>query len=739
MKNRHEKKNKGIIKYLLIVFAIIALTILMMPGIFGSLKLGLDLQGGFEVLYKVSSLKDGEELTDDMLNNTYKNLLKRIDIFGVAEPVISIEGNDRIRVQLAGVTDQESARKQLSKPAVLTFRDSKDNLLMTSDVLTGKGASVGQDNRGLPAVALSISKKDEFYRVTSKVSKTDDKLMVIWLDYDEATDSFEKEKNLCGTPGSRCLSAATVKEAFSSDVIIQGNFTTDEVKELVDFINSGNLPTKLEEISSKTVTASFGESSLDKTMIAGIVGFVLVALFMIVLYRFAGFISAVGLLIYTVISFGIFWLVGGVLTLPGIAAMLLGVGMAVDANVLNFARIKDELRNGSSLEAAFKKGNTNSIKTIIDANVTTFLVALILFIFGESSVKGFATMLMISIFVTMIVMVVITRLILRRFVETGYLDNKIGLFIGKPKEKKKSFDFIKKGNIFLIIAVMFIAVGIGSLFIKGLNLGVEFKGGTSINIDAKLTKEQVEEELKDYHISSIDMNYPITVKITDELVESEIDKVKSNFEAKYQASTDINSVSNIVQIELIKNAIYSLILAILGIIIYISFRFKFSFGISSILALAHDVFIIIALFSLMNLEVSTIFIAAILSIIGYSINNTIVVFDRIRENIGKKQIKTYDEMKDIVNDSIHGTITRSIITSITTMIPVVCLIVLGSKEILNFNIALLIGLIAGTYSSALLAGKIWIMLEKKNIGKPAKKKWYEDDGPKEKQIKGINS
>lgn len=746
-------KQHGMLKYSLIMVIITALALFMIPGIFNSLKYGLDLQGGFEVLYQVSSLNEDEELDEAMLNNTHKNLLRRIDTLGVSEPVITIEGNDRIRVQLAGVTDQDEAREVLAKPAVLTFRDSKNNLLMTSDVLTSKGASEGQSNNGMPAVALSISKKDEFYRVTKKISETEDQLIVIWLDYEDNLSltsrtinnhkAYGYEENgkfiECGSSSSRCLSAATVSEGFSSDVIIQGSFTKDEVKQLVDFINSGNLPTKLEEISSKTVAASFGEKSLEKTYTAGIIGIALVALLMILLYRFAGLISAIGLLIYTIITFGIFWLVGGVLTLQGIAAMLLGIGMAVDANVLSFSRIKDELKKGSSLEGAFKKGNTNSIKTIIDANVTTLLVAIILFIFGESSTKGFATMLIISIFVTMIVMVVITRLILRRFVETGFFDNKINAFIGKPKKNKRKINYVKNGAKFLLISTICLVAGISSLFINGLNLGVDFNGGTSITINADLTKNEIKKELKDYTINSIDMNAPISVKIEEKLTKDEITEMQNHFETAYKASTDINVVSNIVQVELIKNAIYSVILAILGMIIYISIRFRFNFGVSSILCLAHDVFIIIALFSLLKLEVSTIFIAAILSIIGYSINNTIVIFDRIRENLHNNQIKAEEELINVVNNSISETMYRSIITSITTMLPVICLIIFGSKEILNFNIALLIGLIAGTYSSILLAGIIWIKLDKKNIGKKRIKKWYEDDTKSEKLIKGINA
>ena len=220
-------------------------------------------------------------------------------------------------------------------------------------------------------------------------------MIVIWLDFEEGKDSYKQEKDKCGTSGSRCLSAAMVSQGFASDVIIQGNFTLKEVENLVDLINSGSLPTKLEEISSKTVNASFGVDSLNKTVIAGIVGISLIMLFMVSLYKFAGFIASVGLFIYAFLTFLTFWLVGGVLTLPGIAALVIGIGMAVDSTVITFARIKDELKENYPLKDAFVKGNKQSFTSILDSNLTTLLAGIILFIFGESSVKGFATMLIL--------------------------------------------------------------------------------------------------------------------------------------------------------------------------------------------------------------------------------------------------------------------------------------------------------------------------------------------------------
>lgn len=739
-----KNNKKGLFKSLAFIIVLIALSILIIPNILRNLKFGLDLKGGFEVLYQVDSI-DGSKLTSDMMTSTYKSLLKRIDILGVSEPVITIEGDNKIRVQLAGITNQDEARKILSSAATLTFRDTSDNLLMTSDVLTGGGASIGQDSKGGPAVSLSIKDKDKFYKVTKKVSQQKENTIVIWLDYEEGVDSYASEKANCGNENSRCLSAATVSEGFASDVIIQGRFTEEEVETLVDLINSGSLPTKLTEISSKTVVASFGEDSLNKTFKASVIGFITVILIMIALYRFAGFISSVGLLIYTILTLAIFWLVGGVLTLPGIAAMLLGVGMAVDANVINFERIKDEMSRGLSFESAFKKGNKNSIITIVDANLTTFIVALILFLFGESTVKGFATMLMISVVVTMVVIVFFTRFLLKMFVNTGFFNNKAKLFIGRVVEQKGKIDFIKLGKRLLIVTLVLLVIGIISLSTNKLNLGVDFKGGTSINIKSEETLK-----MKDIENSLTKLGYEIDtkeviddnnlyVKITEPLEQNEILNLQDKFEEEYQASSDIDVVSTEVKKELIKNAIISVLLSSLAIVLYISFRFKFNYGISAIVALIHDVLLIFVVFSLAKLEVQTIFIAALLSIIGYSINDTIVIFDRIREEKEKKKIKTKEDLNEIFNNSLNQMIKRSIITSLTTLVTVVSLILFGSNEIFNFNIALLIGLLAGTYSSIFIAGQLWLYMEYKNIGKPKKKKWYEEKEVEEKTIKGINA
>ena len=288
------KEIKKLIFGIITCIGVITACIFSFSPLLKNINYGLDLQGGFEVLYEISPLDGKKKLDSDMLYNTYQSLLRRIDILGVSEPEITIEGENRIRVKLAGVTNKEEAREILASTASLTFRDTSNHLLMTSEVLGGK-AKVSQDKYGKPAVSLSIKDKDKFYDVTSKISKMDNNIIVIWLDYDEETDSYSTEKENCGSLGnSHCLSAASVDQGFSSDVIISGSFTKEEASSLVELINSGALPTKLEEISSRTVEASFGSASLDKTLFAGMIGICLVIAIMIIVYHFSGFIAGIG-------------------------------------------------------------------------------------------------------------------------------------------------------------------------------------------------------------------------------------------------------------------------------------------------------------------------------------------------------------------------------------------------------------------------------------------------------------
>lgn len=746
-KHMDSPKKKILLRTGLLIIIAVIVCFLIVP-LFKSLNFGLDLQGGFEILYEVSPI-DGSKMTKDKLNATYKSMLKRIDTLGVSEPEITLEGNDRIRVKLAGVTNKEEARNTLSTVATLTFRDSEDNLLMTSDVLEAGGARLTTDANGRPAVSLAVKDKDTFYKVTNAVKDYENNVIVIWLDYNEMTDSYASEASMCGTSESNCISAATVSEGFASDVIIQGNFTEDEATELVDLINSGSLPAKLTEVSSKTVGASFGDATLTTTMYAGIAGVLAIIILLIGIYNFAGIISAVSILLYTLFVFAAFWLIGGVLTLPGIAALILGIGMAVDANVLTYSRIKEELLKGRSLETAFKNGSKASFGTILDANLTTLLVAIIMFYFGESSVKGFATMLIINIIVTMVTMVFITRILMKMFVKTKYFDNKLQLFIGvreeeiNVKEKKPVYNYLGLSKFFAIFSLVVIVAGVIMFTFKGMNLGIDFQAGSDITIaTTDISTDDLSKDLKELDLEqvSIDVTSSETdIRVKDELKDDEIEKVESYFLEKYNASVDIGVVSNVVKQDLITNAIFSILISLIGIILYITFRFKFSYGISSVICLVHDALMMVATVILLRIEVNSMFIAAVLAIIGYSINNTIVVFDRVRENLKAKDKDklTNDELKEVVNTSIKETMARSIYTSLTTLLPVIALLIMGSREILTFNVAMMVGLIAGTYSSLLLASSLFIFFSSK-INKKKRKNKPKVKELSEKTIKGIN-
>ena len=746
------KKTKLIIGTFLVLLLSFVCCYFISP-LLNKINFGLDLQGGFEVLYEVKPLKEEDTLTQDMLYSTYKSILKRIDVLGVSEPEITIEGTDRIRVKLAGITNAADARNTISSTAVLSFRDYSDNLLMTSDVLGGQ-AKVTTDSKGKPAVSLKIKDTDKFYEVTKRVKNMTNNIMVIWLDYDETTDSYRKEMAKCGTNESHCLSGARVDQAFASDVIIQGNFTKEEATKLVELINSGALPTKLTEISSRTVEASFGADSLNKTLTAGMIGIILVIILITAVYRFSGFIASFGLILYTFLSFLIFYLINGVLTLPGIAAMLLGIGMAVDANVICFERIKENLLIGKSLKESFDIGNKSSFTSIIDANVTTIIAAIIMFILGQSSVKGFATMLIINIIVTILVMVYLVKYILKLFVKTNFFDNKPELFIGvnknkieKSKEVRIPFtklNIVKHQKIFITATIVLFVIGITMFVTTKANFGVDFTGGTSITInnkDADINK--IEKLLTDesYKIEkSSTNNKEINITISETLNKDEIAKLTNTLKKDYKLDSNIYVVSKVVKQELVKNAVKSLIIASIGIIIYVAIRFRFNYAASGVVALIHDVAFTFLFFAATKIQIDSIFIAGILTIMCYSINNTIVTFDMIRENYKNKyknNITKPEDLDELVNISIRRTLFRNILTTVTTIIPVIVLIFLGSKEILNFNLSLLVGFIAGAYSSIFISNMLWLKLEKRRISQP-KKKHDDNDEVEELKVRGIN-
>ncbi|MDQ0244578.1 SecD/SecF fusion protein [Bacillus fengqiuensis] len=735
-------KRGRIVAFFLLVLLIFSTMGATASDITNRIKLGLDLQGGFEILYEVKPAKKGDVINEKVLNSTVQALDKRINVLGVSEPNIQIEGKDRIRVQLAGVKDQNKAREILSTQAKLSFRDVNDKLLMDGTDLAQGGAQQSFDQNGQPNVALKLKSAEKFKKVTEQVlgMGAPNNLLVIWLDYEEGKDSFKAETV---KTNPKYLSAASVNEVFNTnEVTITGNFTVNEAQELSNLLNAGALPVELDEIYSTSVGAQFGEKALETTVLAGFIGIALVFLFMMFYYRFPGFIAVLTLIMNIYLVLLIFDWMNAVLTLPGIAALILGVAMAVDANIITYERIKDELRLGKSVISAYRAGNRRSLATISDANITTLLTALVLFIYGTSSVKGFATTLIISILVSFLTAVYLTRLLLGLWVNSRIFNKKPGYFGVKASEiqdlsKDKGIqdlptkfdwiDFVKYRKWFFTFSIVITLLGILSLAIFKLNVGIDFASGTRVEISANqaISTQAVKEELKELDLEPKDViiagnNNDVGVaRFIGVLSKDEIGELKTHFKEKYGHEPNVSTVSPTVGKEMARNALIAVLISSIGIIIYVTVRFEMIMAVAAVIALLHDAFFIITFFSLTRLEVDLTFIAAVLTIVGYSINDTIVTFDRMREHINMRKIKTKEDLMHIVNRSLRETFTRSINTVLMVVLTVIALLIFGSESIRNFSIALLVGLLMGVYSSLFIAAQLWLVWKAKSLNKPS--------------------
>ena len=749
----------------IIVATIIAVIISFASDIRNSMTLGLDLQGGFEILYQVTPL-EGQEMPD--MEAVVSSVRKRVDVLGVSEPEITVEGNDRIRVSLAGVDSPDQARRIISSTANLTFRDVNDNLLMDASVLEEGGASVGQDQYGNYVVNLSLKDSDTFYQVTSEIAQrsSGQNLIVAWLDYEEG-QSYAAESR---KEDPAYISAATVSEGISGNSAqISGNFTQESATELKDLINSGSLPVQLTEQYSDVVSADYGLGAFSTTMLAGAIGVAAVMLFMICVYRLPGVISAITLAVYIFVVFLLYNAMGAVFTLSGIAALVLGVGMAVDSNILTFERIKDAMYHGRSVQSAFREGSRESFRTILDAQMTTLISAIILYLLGTGSVKGFATMLIVSTLTTLLLIVFVTRFLLGLLVKSGCLDNRYELFsvrkndvpdVSKNEERRKfpifrKFDFVGKAKYFIFTSLAVIVVAAGCMLYHGvnsegiMNFGIDFSSGTSLIVqsDSTIDSDALTQQLADLgiEVDSIRLggseNTTANVYIKEAIDSEQLSQVKTTLQETYGHEVNDNIVTPVIGRELVRNAVIISLLAWIGILIYVSIRFKWDYALSGIVALIHDVIIILAFCAILRLEINTEIVAVLLTIIGYSINNSIVVFDRIRENVRKTRGHLdKDGYRTLVNEALATTCTRSVFSTLTTMLPVIALLLFGSDGISVFNLTLLIGLIAGAGSSMFIAAQLWYYLRLHKKPKKAKKK-KKQTGKKELDemtIPGIN-
>ncbi|MCE5501092.1 protein translocase subunit SecDF [Staphylococcus pseudintermedius] len=737
------KKVSRLITFILLVVLLFAGMSATYKSVIKNVNLGLDLQGGFEVLYQVNPLGDGEKIDNTAVQSTAKTLERRVNVLGVSEPKIQVEDQNRIRVQLAGVQDQNQARKILSSQANLTIRNADDKVLLTGkDLVQGSAKQEFKQNTNQPAVTFKLKDSDKFKKVTEEISKKQENVMVVWLDFEKG-DSYEKEKT---KEDPKFISAASVNQPINStNVEISGGFQGEkgisEAKQIADLLNSGSLPVELKEIYSTSVGAQFGQDALDKTINASMIGIGIIFLFMLLFYRLPGIVAVITLTTYIYLTMVAFNFISGVLTLPGLAALVLGVGMAVDANIIMYERIKDEIRIGRTLKQAYKKANKSSFITILDANLTTVLAAAVLFFFGESSVKGFATMLLLAILMSFVTAVFLTRVLLSLVVHSNVFKKKLWWFgvkqsqihdinkgydvheLSTPYDK---VDFMKWAKPLFALSGVVIVAGVIILAIFKLNLGIDFTSGTRVDLQSnqKLTQAQVEKTMESIDLKPNQLsiggsnNENASMQFKRDLNKDEVAKVTDTLKSQYGKEPSVNTVSPVIGQELAKNAMLAVIIASIGMIIYISLRFEWRMGIASIISLLHDAFMIIAVFSLFRLEVDITFIAAVLTIIGYSINDTIVTFDRVREMLSKIKVITKEDQIDyIVNSSIRQTLTRSINTVLTVVIVVIALLVLGASSIFNFSLALLIGLLSGVYSSIIIAVPLWGMLKKRELRK----------------------
>ena len=756
----------GLIGLLIVVIGIVAAT--TFSTIKDNLNLGLDLRGGFEILYEVEPLN--EDASMDM-NAVINSISKRINVLGVSEPSITVEGDNRVRVQLAGVADQESAREMIGTTANLTFRDVDDNELADSSILSEGGASLAYDENGKPVVSLKIKDSEKFGEITKEISEktSGENIMIIWLDYTDG-ESYRAEAAKANQGEEPAyISAASVSTQITGDCQISGNFTEEEARTLANLINSGSLPVKMTEISSNVVSAEFGSDALEKTAMAGVIGVALIALFLIIRYRLPGMLAAIMLVAYLWAVFGLYSLMGAVFTLSGIGALVLGVGMTVDVNIIYFERIRQELYKGHSVPNAIREGQAVSFSAVFDSQFTTLITALIMYIWGTGSVKGFSTMLIVTVAMTMIINVGLSRFLMNRLSASHICDSHPEWFGVKKSQmpdlskgenqfytgtRKLNYTGISRKVITVAAAIILAAAAMGIFQTASgngpVNLGIDFSSGTKLTVVSEntLTTEDVEAKMEtlgydgfSYQSAGDNTVYAIT---KDSIDTEDLTQLKADLKDAYGVEPGDNVVTPVVGRDLVRNAVILTLVAWIAMLAYITVRYEFDYAIGCLSALIHDVVIVLSFFAIFRMEVNTDLVSVLLTIIGYSINNSIIVFDRIRENMEGRNVSTMreEDYDQVVNTSVDQTFNMMINGSLTTLLPVIFLLVIGSRSIFTFNIAMFVGLIAGTFSSMFVAPTVWRMLRKRrSTTKPKQKKVRSEKKEvlDEYTFKGINA
>ena len=714
------KKSKGIVSLVLIAALLGLLGFTCWQG-FGSshtgsarnINLGLDLAGGVSITYQA---KDKNPSAEDMKDTIYK-LQKRVEQYSTEASVYQ-EGDDRINIEIPGVSDANKVLEELGKPGSLVFQDADGNTVLEGTDVKNAEAQTQENSTTKNkeyVVALQLTKEGTTKFAEATAANVGKQISII---YDGQT-----------------ISSPRVNQAIEGgEAVITGMSSYEEADNLAATIRIGGLSLELEELRSNVVAAQLGEEAISTSLMAGAIGLAIIFVFMCFVYLLPGLAAGLALLIYTGLILVLLNAFNITLTLPGIAGIILGIGMAVDANVIIFARVREEVTTGISVKTSLKNGFHKAMSAIVDGNVTTLIAAAILWFKGSGSVKGFAQTLALGIVVSMFTALVITRMIVYAFYAVGIRNPKL---YGRIKEERAPIDFLGKRKIFFAVSVAVILIGFVFMGVnagtgKGaLNYSLEFKGGTSTNVtfDKAYTLKEIDETMiPDLEKVTDDPNIQVqTVANSNQVIfkTQTLDLEKREAFAKYMADEfgveekDITTenISSTVSSEMRVDAIIAVAIATVFMLLYIWLRFKdIRFATSAVVALIHDVLVVLAFYVIARISVGNTFIACMLTIVGYSINATIVIFDRIREEMKTK--KRTEELDTLVNRCITRTLTRSIYTSLTTFVMVAVLFIMGVSSIKEFALPLMVGIICGAYSSVCITGALWYVMKTK-IGKKA--------------------
>lgn len=655
---------------------------------------GLDLQGGTSVLLEVQA----PDLDSAGLDRVRSLINLRVDATGAVDPTITTEGSNRIRVDIPGKYQSASIVEQLSKTGVLTFKDSTGKI-----VLEGKDiaeASPGYDELGRIVVNLRMREEG--------VAK-----------FAEATKN-NVGKSISINMDDEMLSNPVVNEPITTgQASITGQSTEEEAKLLAAMINNGALPYPVKTLSVQEVGATLGSTVLPNVKIAGILGVLAIFLIMVWFYRVPGILASLALGIFVLGLFALTVSLKISMSLAGIAGFLLSIGMAVDANVLIFERIKEELQSGQDIKRSIGLGFRHAMSSILDANITTLISGFILFYFGAGSVRGFALNLVIGVLLSMFTAIIVTRTLVSLAWSAGLLNTKAA-FGFKEKETTFKFPFFNRRKVFFMASALVIGVGLLSGVVRGANLGIDFAGGTmvTLNFPAQVNKAEVDEILLKYDDAMITQVIDGTkLEARSQKLSTEtFDEAITELEAKYTPGANfvesINEIGATIGAEQSGKALLASVLSVLAILGYVAVRFNFSLGVGAIVALVHDVLFTLGMYFLFRIPINSPFIAAILTIIGYSINDTVVIFDRIRENLALKGTRHLDEVTD---ESISQTMVRTINTSLTVLV-ILIMMFWFVPQIREFTLPLMLGTLSGVYSTVFIASPIYVMLERKLHG-----------------------